>query len=444
MSDSRPDLVSHVAAALESLAPGPATALVAVSGGGDSVALLDVLSSIRNRSLEIVAAHFDHGIHPDSGKVAERVVSLAARLGVDCLVGRGSLGAGASETAARVARRTWLQGLAAQRGASYIITAHHADDQVETVLMRFLAGSGPDGLAGILPRQGLWVRPLLAVTRATLRRYLASRGLDSWQDPANREPKHLRSWIRGHLLPAVERRFPHVKADLLASGQRFGASRAAWDSLVNELPALDLSLDGGAVSVAAAGLVGYSSVVRQALLRALGRRVGVVIGARSAARVEQMLSRGRSGQAVDLTGGARAELSAGRVRLIRALGHRWDEAVVQGPEGALSAGDWSLVWHPDPSPSVVDRRGWVAWFPEGTVLVVRRWRAGDAIRPLGGRGSRLVVRCMQEQDVERARRPFWPVVTREGEIVWVPGVCRGVGAVPSAAAPSMRIEVRAL
>ena len=126
-----------------------------VSGGADSVALLRLLIALAPRlRLGLVVAHFDHGIHPASGRVAEAVRALAASYRLACEEGRGELGAAAGETLARASRYTWLETTRVRLGAAFVFTAHHADDQVETVLMRALRGSGPAGLAGMAARRG--------------------------------------------------------------------------------------------------------------------------------------------------------------------------------------------------------------------------------------------------------------------------------------------------
>ena len=140
------DLHDEFRAHLASLALPGGRALVAVSGGLDSVVLLDLLHRTAGRSLELVVAHADHGIHPDSASVAERVTAFAAGLGLRCEVARLALGPGTGETSAREARYAWLFALRERLGAAIVFTAHHADDQAETVLMRALEGSGPGGL----------------------------------------------------------------------------------------------------------------------------------------------------------------------------------------------------------------------------------------------------------------------------------------------------------
>ena len=419
---------------------GPA--VVAVSGGPDSLALLDLLAcSPAARDAVLHVAHADHGIHPESAAVAERVRASAARYGLPFHVARLALGADATETAARVARYTWLDALARELGAQAIFTGHHADDQIETILMRLLRGSGPAGLAGMAGRRGRILRPLLPFRRDELAGHLQEQGIVPWADPANRDPRHLRSWLRTELLPALRRRLPEVERRILLVGRQAAADRAAWDTLLEGLPSLDLRLEPTGVSVAAPPLSGYDSVVLRALLGALGRRAGCLVGPARAARLARLLAGNRSGAVAELGAGCSAELSFGRLRLFRGAGHPslWAPVPLGEPVGRASAGEWVLEWKRETAPERLARNPDTSWFADGN-YVARPWQPGDRVRPLGGTGRRLVVRCMQDARIARTRRAAWPVIAERDAIVWVPGVCRSADRIPVPGAPALRID----
>ena len=219
------------------LFPAPGSAVLAVSGGPDSVALLDLMLAVaRERGLSLVVAHADHGIRADSRTVGQSVGELARRSGLPFELGELELGPGATETAARRARYAWLALVQRRHAARYLVTAHHADDQVETILLRVLKGSGPAGLAGMPARgRGGIVRPLLPFSRAELAVHVAERGLAFHDDPANRDPRHLRSWLRVTLLPQLVTRLgTNLRADVLRLGGRPRSSDARgivrWNS----------------------------------------------------------------------------------------------------------------------------------------------------------------------------------------------------------------------
>lgn len=428
----------HLAAL--TLPPGPA--LVAVSGGPDSLALLDLLAGApAARGLELRVAHVDHGIHAGSGDVADTVRQVASRYGLPVHAVRLGLGPDTSETRARTARYGWLTRLADELGAELIFTAHHRDDQVETILMRALKGSGPAGLAGMATRRGRIIRPLLPFRREELAEHMHRQGLSGWDDPANRERRHLRSWLRAEMLPALRERLPDLDRRILALGRQAAAQRAAWDAVLERLPDLDLRCECDGVSVAASPLHGYDSSVLRALLGALGRRAGCLIGPSRAARIERLLAGGRSGAVAELGAGSSAELSFGRLRLFRNPGRPepWAPLALSGPVGEVMVGGWRFSWRRDPAPERLERNPETSWFEESS-FSLRPWRAGDRIRPLGGTGRRLVVRCMQDARIARSRRAAWPVLAAAGTVVWVPGVCRSAEQVPAPRAPALRID----
>ena len=424
------------------LEPGPV--LVAVSGGPDSVALLDLLAQTRDRhGLEPIVAHADHGIHPDSGAVAREVERLAASYGFPCVVGRLALGPKAGETAARRARIEWLQTVRRSQRANAILTAHHADDQVETVLMRFLRGSGPAGLAGIRRRQGLWVRPLLAFGREELARHLSERGLAAWDDPANRDPRHLRSWVRIALVPLLRKRLPDLDQRIRGAARQAGLQRAAWDSLLDQLAELEWRVERGGGSVARSPLAAYDRPLAVALLQAMARRVGFVLGPARAARALKFLTTAESGAVFELGSGWRFEVNFDRLLLLPPVASGVPASLViaqRADGGAERWGEWTITWTVEPAPTQQRRDGCTAWFiPQP--LMVRPWQSGERIHPLGGPGRRLVARCFQDARVARSRRSTWPVFDAAGHAVWIPGVCRGQELIPLAGSPALRVDV---
>lgn len=430
------DLPGRFRAHLSGLRLQPGPVIVAVSGGPDSLALLHLLRDISS-TFQLVVAHVDHGIHPDSAKVAVNVGRLAAHLGVPFEMASLALGPDASETRAREVRYRWLRDLARKRTA-WLFTAHHRDDQVETILMRVLKGSGPAGLAGIAPVSGRLVRPLLPFGRAEIRAWLASRGIESWDDPANRDMRHLRSWIRTGLLPEIRARVPAFERRLLGLAAQAATDRDAWHAVV-DLLAIASEREGEGFRFDGRPLRGRPAELVRSVFKAIARKHGLVVGERGAGRVAGMIEVGRSGRRVDLSGGWEARLEFGRVsvRLAPLAAREVPPPVpLAGPSGAATWDGWHISWSPDTSPSRQDRVGHIAWL-EPASYTVRAWRPGDRIVPLGGTGSRLVVRCMQDVKLPAARRSLWPVVALDSRVVWVPGVCLSPSA--SASRPAVRI-----
>lgn len=426
---------------IESLALPRGPALVAVSGGPDSVALLDLLVQSRDiHGLDLVVAHVDHGIHPDSSLIAEQVQALGTSYELPVHIGRLALGPEAGETRARAERYAWLETLRVSLGAGVIFTAHHADDQVETVLMRALAGSGPAGLAGMTSIRGYLVRPLLSFSRQELVLHLKESGHIAWDDPANSDARHLRSWIRTEVLPTLRQRLPRVDASLLSVSRQASRDRAAWDAVLDALPELDFRVENEAISVAAPSVGGYDSPLAQAVILAAARRAGCQLGPSRVGRVLSLLRSGSSGASVPLGGGWTAELSFGRLRIGRDVQASGQGALVlEGQSGQGSWGRWNFRWSRATVPEQQDREGMTAWFTFEP-LTVRAWSPGEKLKPLGGSGRRLVVRCFQEVRVPRSRRWSWPVLAQHQEILWIPGVCRSDVQLPSRGTEALRVD----
>jgi tRNA(Ile)-lysidine synthase len=419
----------------------PGRALVAVSGGPDSLALLDLLARSQDvHRQDLVVAHVDHGIHPESHVVAQRVKVLAAAYDLPVHTGRLNLGPHASETEARTQRYAWLEALASRLDAEVIFTAHHADDQAETVLMRVLAGSGPAGMAGMAAiRDGL-VRPLLPFRREELLHHLAEVGLTAWTDPANSDARHLRSWVRTDLLPAIRERVPAIDQNLLRAASQARRDRAAWDALLDVFPGLDLVVEPDGFSVAAPSLGGYDSPLAQALILAIARRAGCQLGPARLSRVAGLLQIGTSGTRVPLGGDWFAELAFDRLRLCRKPSSIMPGVLtLEGQSGQANWGSWRFRWARGVTPEQQERTGLTAWFSSDSLLV-RAWSPGEKLKPLGGTGKRLVVRCFQEMRVPRSRREFWPVVAQDQAIIWIPGVCRSDIQLPSRGSEAVRVD----
>ncbi len=436
------DLLERFTRHLATLGLAPGRALVAVSGGADSAALLDLLLASRAaHGLELLVAHADHGIHPGSAGVADLVRRRAADVSLPFYSVELNLGPMAGETVARERRYRWLERVRQSAGAGYLITAHQADDQVETVVLRLLHGSGPAGLAGMAAVAGSLVRPLLPFRREELARYVLERGLDVWDDPANHDPRHLRSWLRQRVLPGIEARVPDLHARLTGTAAQAALDRAAWDQALERLPGIDWRQEVDGASVAVAGTAGYDSPLLTALLMAAARRAGCRLGPRRAERVVRFLRRGASGARVELGSGWALALAFGRAHFVEppspSPGEQWP---LDGEAGAQEWGRWRFRWSGEIAPARQERMALRAWFSPGE-LAVRPWRPGDRLRPVGGIGNRLVVRCFQDARVPRHRRERWPVLVAADGVVWVPGVCRSDHRLPRAGAEALRVDV---
>lgn len=405
--------------------------------------LLELLArSTAVHQQELLVAHIDHGLQPVTvprGLVA----ASASRLGLPLRTVELHLPADATETDAREARLLALQDIAREFGAGQVFLAHHADDQAETVLMRAARGSGPAGLRGISRRRGIFLRPLLAIRRADLVAFAIDARMEWWEDPANRDPRHLRSWLRTEIIPRMEAQLPDLTPRLLQVAAHARRERTAWRQLLREWNGLEWREESGVHSLSFQTLKEMPDALRTALLGALAREAGCPSGPARLSTAWQSLATAGSGQRSDLGGGWKFEVAFDRLRLLAPpTGNVTPLVVLEAPAGALEWGGWQLKWSTEQAPAVQDRAGTTAWF-DAAQLSVRPWRAGDRLRPLGASGRRLAVRCFQDARVPSSSRAGWPIFESRGDIAWIPGVCRSDLLLPVPGSASLRVEVSA-
>jgi tRNA(Ile)-lysidine synthase len=286
--------------------------LIGISGGADSTALACVLADLALEGGPAIVglAHLDHRLRPDAADDARFCSELARALGLpfdaeEADVRTDAQQSGASiEDAARRIRYRFLERIAERRQASRIAVGHTRDDQAETVLLRLLRGSSAAGLAGIYPRAGAVVRPLLDVTRADVEAYLRERGVAWREDPTNRDLTIPRNRIRHELLPYLIQHFGVGVPDVLArQAAIFRDDAELIEGLATELASGLVLQEGRGLAIDIARLADTPrAVARRIVLRAL-REVGKrFVGL---AHVEAVLELARGGglsQAIDLPG----------------------------------------------------------------------------------------------------------------------------------------------
>jgi tRNA(Ile)-lysidine synthase len=242
--------------------------LIGFSGGLDSSALLHRL--VVNGRFAVRAIHVHHGLHPDADHWARHCQLFCQRLGMDLAVVHVHVDQAAGdglEAAARQAR--YAAFAAALADTECLVTAHHQDDQAETVLLRLLRGSGPSGLSAMRPlrvfARGWHWRPLLGVSRAVLLDYARECGLDWIDDSSNAEPRHDRNFLRREIMPALGRRWPHANAALARSAQLIAEQEVLLEEHTGKQLARVQGVDPHTLSVE--GLLQMSAAWRARIVR---------------------------------------------------------------------------------------------------------------------------------------------------------------------------------
>ncbi len=384
-------------------------AVLALSGGPDSTALLDLWLSVPGARERAVAAHLDHGIRPESPEDALFVAAQARDAGIAFVTRRVEVpalarpGAGGIEAVARRERLRFLHAVAADRGLPAVATAHHLDDQAETVLLRILRGAGTAGLAGIEPVRPIepgaavvLLRPLLTRTRADLVAHLSARGLPFLTDRTNEDGSNLRSRLRGLLLPLLAPAGPDLARRLatLSAGAR--ALRQVWRS---QPP----------------------SAARPALLREALRALSPGLDRRAIERLARILDAGEG--STELPGRIRVRCASGALS-------PGDEGDTGGPTECLLACPGEVRLGALVLRARRDDRAMPGGGPGREVIdagaapppyLVRAVRPGDRFRPLGQSAETTVLRFLMGQGVPRTSRRETLVALSQGRVVWVVG-----------------------
>lgn len=427
----------------EVLRPGE-RALMAVSGGPDSTALLVIAARLRQSlGLDLAAAHFDHMLRSKAEAQEDEayVRRLADCLGLPLTCGRGDVAAKARrarlslEDAARRLRYRFLAQTAHQIGASVVLLGHTLDDQAETVVLHILRGSGLDGLAAMRPRSP-WpfargpeaARPLLCLRRSDTQRYCLELGLAPRQDPTNELLAPWRNRVRHEVIPTLRRFNPQVETALARLAEAAALDTARLEAEAAEIWPQVAHTQKGSVVLQAAQMVHLDPAVRFRILRRAFQRAAGRTTDLEAAHVEAMLSLLRCGRGkASLPWGVMASLAAGQLTLSRGAVCRAKPLphTTLAVPGATEAGPWHVETRILRTPvDVLSGGRWVAHLDATAVhgpLFVRARRPGDRLRPLGLHGEKKVQDILVDDKVPAEERDTVPLLCDSQGVLWVVG-----------------------
>lgn len=383
--------------------PRGARVLCALSGGLDSMCLTHFLLSLEG--FEVAAAHFNHRLRgADSDADQLFVENWCMQHRVPFFVGEGDTSAHAAETgksmeeAARDLRYEFLTQVAEENGFDAILTAHHADDNAETVLLNLLRGTGTAGLGGIPAIRGLIYRPFLSLTRETLAAYAAAHGIPHVEDATNGEEIAARNILRRRVMPVLRDLNPRAAEHI----SRAAAIAAAESELLDTL-ATETAKKGTAEALCSAP----EAVASRAALLLLGDATGSRKDL-TAHHAEMLLRLARAGRGeAHFPRNIRAVVSDGRL-----VFHRQEElpkTLAIRPGQSLSRGDWRISLG-------ADNGGCPLTLPAEGTLSLTGWEPRDRMTLPGSRGSRSVKRLCAERGISPAERDTLPVLRVNGQI----------------------------
>ena len=412
--------------------------LIAVSGGPDSIGLLLLLDEIKEPlDIELFVAHFDHQLRPESASEGDFTETLAKSFGIKTFRGAkdiGSLAAGKNlQSVARKERYSFLKESAMQCGANKIATAHHANDQAETMLLHLLRGSGLEGLSAIAPVEGNLIRPLLNITKEEIEEYLSNRKQGFCLDQSNLGDKYLRNKLRHHLLPSLKEYNPRIIHSLGSMAEILRGE--------NEL--LNLATAGALEDIRLAS-EGIKVDKLKALPLALKRRVlrlayeeyamprGLFTGSLSFERTEAVLAL-KDGQRLVLPKGLWFYRRGNELLFSENLPE--DSRCQYNSTIPVQLSDWQPLfdgWQyraeiKNSMPQdVIEKEHMIVLPPEYlSHLYFRTKKDGDIISPDNMDGHKKVKKIFQEYNVPQNQRAGWPLLLMDQEIIWIPGLRKG-------------------
>jgi tRNA(Ile)-lysidine synthase len=453
------------------LLPSSGKVIVAVSGGADSLCMLHLLNRLcgpgkRYPGVNLHAAHLNHKLRGEaSDRDAAIVGSIVESWGLPCTIGEVDVAALARterrslEDAGRSARYRFLREVA---HGQPIAVAHHADDQVESLLLHFLRGSGLTGMVGMLPRQQDIIRPLLEVRHAQAVAYCQEHGIQPLEDLSNTDPTFLRNRIRHELLPLLESLNPGFHSTLLRNADVIRVDVEWLEAQVDACwPAVVISEQDNAICLSIEALLSLSLSLQRHLLRRVTARLcggQSPLEIRHYTLIEQLLRYDdrqkrmlnlphqlrvvrsfheitferldgyTASRAIETWNEQNAEVARllvpGRIRV---PGTAWiattelvpNESMSEVRE-ALRLEDWSVVWRLLPSTRHVV---YVDAEVAGSFLEVRTRRPGDRMQPLGMQHEKKMQDIFVDKHIARTDRRSIPIFFSASHCIWLAGIC---------------------
>lgn len=420
------------------------TVVCAVSGGIDSVVMLHVLASLKEEySLRLVVAHLNHNLRgAEAGRDMDFTRALSRRLGLRFHVKtlrRGALAGSSVQEAARLERRRFLEQTALKFGADRISTGHNLDDQAETVLMRLIKGASLSGLAGIQPKRGLFIRPLLDLSRAEINSYAKANDIEYVVDSSNMTDKYLRNDVRHHLIRYIARRYnPNIAETisrtvslLRADDEYIGieAQKAFQAALITR------DVDSKTILLDVAVLAGlHSAIISRVYLSAIHLLAGdsnsyshyvkqfieMIKSVKPNAVIRQpgvWLKRTYNRVAISTSRPSRPETYQSELKVpgLTAL----EEAAISIKASIIGVRSAPAHFSPDESNVYFD----YDLMSEGGIRA-RPMQSGDRIIPFGMHGHKKVKDLYIDKKIPALQRRVIPLIINGENIIWIPGVKR--------------------
>ncbi|MDI6815666.1 MAG: tRNA lysidine(34) synthetase TilS [Actinomycetota bacterium] len=419
---------------------GGESVLVAVSGGPDSVVLLHVLKRLQPvLDLDLIVFHLNHKLRGlEADEDARFVGEFAAGMGLKAMLveadvrllmkqERFSL-----EEAAREARYREMERLAVELGIDKIALGHHADDRVETFLMRLLRGTGLEGLGSIKPVRDGYIRPLIDETKSEIFQYIEDNSLEYRVDSSNQDESILRNRIRHNLMPLLGEYNPRLQETLLNTIDIISEDQAFIEEIVAGIFSKHAQREPGLIKLPIVEIINQPLAIERRLIRLAIRSVKGDLRGVEFKHVDAIVSglrKGSGNMEIDLPGQiiARAEyeqLVIGERELFEPLGIESIKLTVPGVTRIDALGVEIKAELVEPAGLVFERNGDIAHLDAavaGLGLKLRVRRPGDSFRPFGMSGEKKLQDLFVDKKISKRERNRVPIIESDGKIAWVAG-----------------------
>lgn len=401
--------------------------IVSVSGGVDSVTLLTLLKEVN--CFQLIVVHINHNLRKDSDSDKDFVKDISDNFGIPfhciSLDPKSRNKKQSVEQWARIERYAFLNDIFNKEKCDWIMTAHHANDQAETILMNLTRKSGIAGLRGVARQKNKILRPMIDFKKKEIVEFSKRIGLSFREDETNRDNSFPRNFLRHQIIKPWENKFPEVITSILESSKYFSEWSNGLDDLISRFIIPNLNIENETIEIPSELLNTIPSIVRIRLVRLLSFSIDDQWSKHSIAMLSQFLDKSMTGDVHVLLNGWRLLRDRNLIKIKRNQNILIDKSVRLEIDIPIVHNNYKYelnLDNKDIKDIKTNNHEVVDWGKlRDTKLEIRLWKEGDVFQPLGMKGHQKVSDFLVNQKVDCLEKEYQSVLTADGEIIWICG-----------------------
>ena len=401
--------------------------IVSVSGGVDSVTLLTLLKEVD--CFQLIVVHINHNLRKDSDLDKDFVKDISDNFDIPfhciSLDPKSRNKKHSVEQWARIERYAFLNDIFKKEKCDWIMTAHHANDQAETILMNLTRKSGIAGLRGVARQKNNILRPMIDFKKKEIVEFSKRIGLSFREDETNRDNAIPRNFLRHQIIKPWENKFPEVIPSILESSKYFSEWSNGLDDLISRFIIPNLNIGDETIEIPTELLNTIPSIVRIRLIRLLCFSIDDQWSKHSIAMLDQFLDESMTGDIHILLNGWRLLRDRNLIKIKRDQNKLIDKSVRLEIDIPIVHNNYKYelnLENKDIKDIKTNNHEVVDWEKlRDTKLEIRSWKEGDVFQPLGMEGHQKVSDFLINQKVDRLEKEYQSVLTADGEIIWICG-----------------------